>query len=438
MTIPKKWRSRSLIATGLLAAVVSTALVAANSGEAAEQGARGHSSPEWVGTWATSVTRGNSSGSTFTGLNNQSVRMIVHTSVGGNKIRIRLTNIHGEKTVDIGRATVAKPNTTTTALSDIDATTLKDLSFNGSPTATIHQGGELLSDPVDMRLGNDQDLVVSVYFPTPTGLTTFHSTTRQSNFVGVGDLATAPGGEGYTTERTCCWFFLSSVDVLRSDSAGSVGVFGDSMADGNGSTFNGNMRWPDQLADRLFAVKHGDIPGVLNLGLAGSRLNHEGQEPGDGGFPGFFELGANALSRMNEDVFSETDMHTVIVDLGINDIWMTNDPADKIIASLRQINQQARQRGLQVIMGTLGPFNGLAVPGAVWTAEKEATRNAVNQYLREHRYEFDAVVDFDKILRDPADPTKIKAEFDSGDHIHPNDLGNKAMAAAIPLDLVVR
>jgi len=228
------------------------------------------------------------------------------------------------------------------------------------------------------------------------------------------------------------------VDVLRSNPNGTVGVFGDSIADGNGATFNGNMRWPDQLADRLFKVRHDDIPGVLNFGLAGSRLNHEGQEPGDGGFPGFYELGANALSRMNEDVFSETGLHTIVVDLGINDIWMSNEPADKIIASLRQVNQQARQRGIQVIMGTLGPFNGLAVPGAVWTAEKEATRNAVNNYIREHRHEFDAVVDFDKILRDPADPTKLKAEFDVGDHIHPNDAGLKAMADAIPLNLIVR
>jgi lysophospholipase L1-like esterase len=435
--MPKKWRSRSLIATGLLAAVTSTVLVA-TTGEAAGQGERGHKSPEWVGTWGASVTRGNASGSTFVGLNNQSVRMIVHTSVGGGKIRVRLTNLHGEKAVDVGRATVAKPNTTTPALSDIDAATTRELRFNGSPTAVINQGAELLSDPIDMRLTDDQDLVVSVFFPTATGLTTFHSTTRQNNYVGVGDLAAAPGGEGYTTERTCCWFFLSGVDVLRQDSGGTVGVFGDSMADGNGSTFNGNMRWPNQLTDRLLKVRNGDVPGVLNFGLAGSRLNHEGPEPGDGGFPGFPELGTNALSRMNEDVFSETGLHTVVVELGINDIWMTNDPADRIIASLRQINQQARQRGLQVIMGTLAPFNGLVISAPVWTAEKEATRNAVNTYIREHRNEFDAVVDFDKILRDPADPTKLKAEFDSGDHIHPNDAGNKAMAEGIPLSLIVR
>jgi lysophospholipase L1-like esterase len=280
---------------------------------------------------------------------------------------------------------------------------------------------------------------VSVYFPTPTGLTTFHSTSLQSNFVGAGDLATAAGGEGYTTERTCCWFFLSGVDVLRPDSNGSVGVLGDSLADGNGTTFNGNMRWPDQLTDRLLNVRHGDIPGVLNLGLAGSRLNREGSEPGDGGFPGSFGLGTNSLARLDEDVFSETGLHSVVVDVGINDIWMNAEPADKIIASLRQINQQARERGIRVIIGTLGPFNGFATAaGGVWTAEKEAIRNAVNTYLREHRHEFDAVVDFDRILSDPGDPSKLKAQFDSGDHIHPNDAGAKAMAAAIPLNLIVR
>ena len=437
MTIPKGWRVRSLIATGLLGAVVSTVLVA-SSGEAAEQGGRGHTSPEWTGTWAASVTRGNLAGATATPLNNQTARMIVHTSVGGSKIRIRLSNLHGDKAVEVGRATVARPNTTTPAQSDIDVASTRDLRFNGSPTATINRGAELLSDPIDVRVADDQDLVVSVFFPTSTGLLTVHQTARQTNFVGAGDLAATADGAGYTTELPCCWFLLSGVDVLRGDSGGTVGVFGDSVADGNGSTLDANTRWPDQLADRLFKARSGDIPGVLNFGLAGSRLNHEGQETGDGGFPGNFALGTNALSRLNDDVFSETGLHTVVVDLGINDIWMNNEPADKIIASLRQINQQLRERGIQVIMGTLGPFNGFTVATGVWTAEKEANRNAVNTYLREHRSEFDAVVDFDKILSDPADPTKVKAEFDAGDHIHPNDAGAKAMAAAIPLNLIVR
>ncbi len=345
MTIPKGWRSRSLIATGLLGAVVSTALVA-GSGEAAEQGGRGHASPEWVGSWAASVTRGNLAGATATPLNNQTTRMIVHTSVGGSKIRIRLSNLHGDQAVEVGRATVARPNTATPAKSDIDAASTRELRFNGSPTATINRGAELLSDPIDVRLADDQDLVVSVFYPTSTGLLTVHQTARQTNFIGAGDLAAAADGGGFTTELACCWFLLSGVDVLRGDAGGTVGVFGDSIADGNGATLDANTRWPDQLADRMFKVHHGDIPGVLNFGLAGSRLNHEGQETGDGGFPGNFALGTNALSRLNEDVFSETGLHTLIVDLGINDIWMKNEPADKIIASLRQINQQVRERGI--------------------------------------------------------------------------------------------
>lgn len=439
MNNPKKGRSRSLIAMGLLTAVASTMLVAgAGAGEAIE---KRHDSPrEWVGSWATAVTRGNSSGGSFTGLDNQSVRMIVHGSVGGSKLRVRLTNLYGEQTVTVGRATVAKPNTATPELSDVKPSTIRELTFGGSTTFDMHKGAELLSDPVSLPVGNDEDLVVSVYFPTPTGLTTFHSTTRQNNFIGAGDLAADPGGAGYTTQRTCCWFFLSGVDVLRDKSSGSVIVFGDSLADGHGNTFNANTRWPDQLFDRMQnKLRQKDLPGVLNISRGGARLNHEGIEPGDGGFPGFHELGDNAFSRLDEDIFSETGAHTVIMDLGINDIWMNNDSADSIIASLRQINQQIKQRGYTVMVGTLGPFEGLNGGTAlVWTPEKEATRQAVNHYLRTHRHEFDAVVDFDKVLRDPANPTKIKPAYNSGDHIHPNDLGAKAMADAIPLHVIGR
>ncbi|MFL6119896.1 GDSL-type esterase/lipase family protein [Actinophytocola sp.] len=436
MNNPRKWRS--LIAAGLLAAVTSTVLVA-STGEATPQGRHG-SSPDWVGSWAAAVTRGNLSGSTFVGLNNQSVRMIVHGSVGGSKVRIRLTNLHGEQAVTVGHATVAKPDTTTPALSDVDGSTIHQLTFGGATSFVMPKGAELLSDPVDLPVGNDQDLVVSVFFPVSTGLTTFHSTTRQNNYVGPGDLASDPGGAGYTTQRTCCWFFLSGVDVLRKDAAGSVIVFGDSLADGHGTTFNANLRWPDQLFDRLQRkVPQRELPGVLNISRGGARLTHEAIEPGDGGFTGFPELGDNAFSRLNEDVFSETGAHAVIMDLGINDIWMNDDSPQTIIAAIRQLNQQIRQRGYTVIVGTLGPFNGLNGGTAlVWTPEKEATRNAVNDYLRTHRREFDAVVDFDKIVRDPADHTKLKPEYDGGDHIHPNDAGSKAMAEAIPLNLIVR
>jgi len=434
----KPRRRRLLIALGLLLAAVASTVIVANSGAASEQ--QRHGQRDWVGSWAAAVTRGNLSGSTFVGMNNQSVRMIVHGSVGGDKIRIRLTNLHGEQAVTIGHATVAKPNTATPALSDIDPATTQQLTFGGATSFVMRKGAEVLSDPIDMRVGNDQDLVVSVFFPTPTGLTTFHTTTRQNNYVGPGDLVNDPGGAGYTTERTCCWFFLSGVDVLRDDAAGSVIVFGDSLADGLGTTFNANLRWPDQLFDRLQrSVRPWNLPGVLNLSRGGARLDHEALDPSEGGFVGFPALGDNAFSRLNEDVFSQTGTHAVIVDLGINDLWMNSDSADTIIAALRQLNQQIKERGYTVLMGTLGPFEGLSGGTApVWSPEKEATRQAVNKYLRQHCGEFGGVVDFDKVLADPASPTKIKPEFDAGDHIHPNDAGSKAMADAIPLNLIVR
>jgi lysophospholipase L1-like esterase len=442
MNISRKWRSRSLIATGLAAAVTATVLVAgAGTGAAAGGGGRHDSQREWVGSWAAGVTRGNLTGGSSVGFTDQSVRMIVHGSVGGSKVRIRLSNVYGEKSVEVGKATVAKPNLATPELNDIDPATVRQLTFGGSPTFVMPKGAELLSDPVNLRVSDDQDLVVSVYFPTPTGLTTFHSTSRQNSWSGNGDLSAATAGTGYTVTRVCCWFFLSGVDVLREDAAGAVIVFGDSLGDGNGIALNSNLRWPDQLSDRLQRkVRDRDVPGVLNVSRAGARLSHEGLEPGDGGFAGFPELGDNAYSRLDEDIFSETAAHAVIMDLGINDIWMNNDSADTIIAALRQLNQQIKQRGYTVLVGTLGPFEGLMGGDGttVWSPEKEATRQAVNTYLRTHSNEFDAVVDFDKVLRDPGAPTKLRPEFDSGDHIHPNGAGNKAMADAVPLNKIIR
>ncbi|MEV0330930.1 SGNH/GDSL hydrolase family protein [Micromonospora echinospora] len=421
-------------ATALL--VTGTPAVVASAGPSAEVNRNDRSRDVWAGTWATAVTRGNSVGLTNTGLNNQSVRMVVHTTVGGDRLRIRLSNIFGEQAVKLGRATVAKPNTSTpNDLSDIDTGTLRELTFGGSATATMNRGGELLSDPVDLPVGEQQDLVVTLHFPTSTGPVTFHGQSRQTTYIGATDLTGAAGGTGFTIRPDCCWFFLSGVDVERRKSPGAVVVLGDSIGDGNASTVNANKRWPDFLADRLIDTRSEvRTPGVLNASLAGNRLNHEGTEPGAGGFPGYHELGPNAVARLNEDVFAQTGVRTVVTHLGINDIWMSGDSAESIIASLRQINQQVKQRGLTSLVATLTPYEGHGAVG-VWTPEKEATRQAVNAYLRGST-EFDGVLDFDKVLRDPAQPSRLLPAYDSGDHIHPNDLGNKAMADAVNLRLL--
>jgi lysophospholipase L1-like esterase len=418
----------------LLSGAGSSALASAPKSAAAQHSSSEHS--RWANTWMAAVTHGDATGSTNAGLNDQSVRLIIHTTVGGSQVRIRLTNQHGDQAVTVGHATVAKPDLSTASQSDIKASTLHELSFNGQSSAVMKKGATLLSDPVNMSVDSQQNLVVSVYFPVPTGPTTFHSTTQQTNFVGPTDLADQVSGVGYTTTRTCCWFFLSGVDVTRSDSTGPVVVFGDSLGDSNGSTLDANTRWPNLLFARLASAEGKDAPAVLNASLAGNRLNHEGSEPGAGGFPGFNELGTNALARLDDDIFAETNPRTVITDLGINDIWMSDDSADAIIATLRQLNQQIKQHGLRSLVATLAPFQGLAGDG-VWTPEKEATRQAVNDYLR-HSSEFDGVIDFDKVLRDPANPAQLRPTLDSGDHIHPNDAGNQAMANAVPLHLLDR
>ncbi|MGW3890696.1 SGNH/GDSL hydrolase family protein [Micromonospora chokoriensis] len=432
MSTPKRWHvvaaAAALLVTGTPAVVAS----AGPSGTAAGRPDR----LEWAGSWATAVTRGNSVGLTNTGLNNQSVRMVVHVSVGGPALRVRLSNLYGEQAVAVGRATVALPNTATADdLSDIDPASLRPLTFTGAASATMNRGAELLSDPLAFPVADDSDLVVTVHFPTPTGPTTFHGQSQQANFIGAGDLTGAAEGSGFTTRPTCCWFFLSGIDVRRKASPGALVVLSDSIGDGNGSTVNANRRWPDLLSDRLLAARpDARTPGVLNLSLAGNRLNHEGTEPGDGNYPGYYQLGPNAAARLNEDVFPQTGVRTVVTHLGINDIWMSNDSPEAIIATLRQINQQVQQRGLTSLVATLTPYEGHGAPG-VWTAQKEATRQAVNTYLRGSR-EFDGLLDFDRVLRDPARPGALLPAYDSGDHIHPNDAGNQALAYAVPLRLL--
>jgi lysophospholipase L1-like esterase len=354
--------------------------------------------------------------------------------VGGDKVRIRFSNIYGDRPIQIGAATVAKANTATPVASDIDTTSLKSLTFNGSPTAVMNKGAELLSDPVNLRVPDLSTLVISVFYPTATGPTTWHASSTQENFFGPGDLTGAADGTLYITTRACCWTFLSGVDVQTEHSDGAIVVLGDSIADGLLSTLNGNNRWPDQLAERLVADHHHDAPGVLNVGMAGNRLLHDSPDPILGAPNGIEQLGVNALARLNEDVFSQTQPKVVITHLGVNDIWMDDAPADQIIAALKQINSQLHERGIRSLGATITPYGGFTTPGG-WTPEREQTRQAVNAWIRT-THDTDGFVDFDKAVRDPADPTITKAGFAGADHIHMTDAGYQAMANAVPLQLV--
>ena len=175
---------------------------------------------------------------------------------------------------------------------------------------------------------------------------------------------------------------------------------------------------------------------MLNLSLAGNRLNHEGTEPGAGGFPGYYELGPNALARLNEDVFPQTGVKTLVTHLGINDIWMSDDSADRIIASLRQINKQAKARGLRSLARHPHPVRGARQPGGVDPGEGRHPAGGEHLAAGPGAAEFDGLLDFDAVLRDPAQPSRLLPAYDAGDHIHPNDAGNQALADAVPLRLL--
>ncbi|BCJ73149.1 SGNH hydrolase [Catellatospora sp. IY07-71] len=407
----------------LLAGVVLAATLALLAGPGG--GATAGNKDAWVGSWSAAPT-GAGAGLSGTGFADQTIRMIVHTSVGGSAARIRLSNTFGTGAVTIGHATLARPDAATPALTDVLPASVAELTFNGAPGITIPKGGQVVSDPLPVAVPELSDLVVSIYLPVPTGPATWHWTARQAAYYGAGDTAAEPTGATLTGTRNS-WFFLTGVDVLSRRSPGAVAVLGDSITDGSQSTLNGNARWTDRLAARLLAGNspHSEV-GVLNQGLAGNTVNHDGTEIG------YAELGVNGLARLQRDVFSQTGVRTLVLVLGINDIQIHGDAPDKIVGGLRQLIAQGRTAGLDVVVSTVTPFEGFSS----WTPEKEQTRLAVNEWLRTHRGEFSGLVDFDELLRDPAAPSKLRAEWDSGDHIHPNDAGYQAMADFVPLWLI--
>ncbi|MET8763208.1 SGNH/GDSL hydrolase family protein [Lentzea sp. NPDC004782] len=364
----------------------------------------------WVGTWATAPS--SAVPGTENGYPNFSIRNIVHISAGGRELRVRLSNAYGRTPVQFGAVTVARaagPDTPTAVPG-----TMRTLTFGGSPSITAPPGADVVSDGVALTVPADSDLLVSVFTPAPGGPVTHHQLTMQNSYFTRDGDHTADESAAAFRERTSVWHYVSGVDVRSSTLRGSVVALGDSITDGANSTWGANLRWPDQLADRVNTRL-----GVLNAGISGNRLLLDGDS-----------AGPNALARLNRDVLTQSGVRTVIVFEGINDIQQTpheTDPA-KIIAALRQIASRSHDRGLRVIGATITPFKGWHS----YTDELEAVRQAVNAFIRAGT-DFDAVVDFDAVIRDPADPQRIRPDYDQGDHLHPGDKGFEAMAKAVRL-----
>lgn len=420
MRIPP--RRQLLLAGVVVVVVVSTVLVAAASGQAGTGRA-----DTWVGTWAMGQTQAQAPPAASKGLfdstkgfDDQTVRMTVHASVGGDSARVRLSNRYGTKALEIGHVTICVP--TRSGSGDAMPGTMHEVQFGGIATASVPMGATLLSDPIPMTVAPDSDLTVSIWLPGTTGPATWHITARSTTWIGKGDHAADISGASMSTKDTS-WYYLTGVDVRNDTADGSVVVLGDSISDGFTATMDADHRWPDRLGARLDGLPAKDhAPGVLDLGTAGAALGHNGAEFG------LFELGPSAAGRLDSDVFGETGARVVILQLSINDIWIYHDGPDTLIGELKQVAAQVHEHGMKIYVCTVSPWQGFRA----WTAALDKTRLAENAWIRAGT-DFDGVIDFDKLLADPENPTRLKPNWDSGDHIHPNDAGYQAMADYVSL-----
>jgi len=441
-------RLRSLLAAGTLA----LASLALPFSAHADQGLW-DASQQWVGTWGTAPAGPPLPAATQT-FTDQTLRLIVHTSIGGKQVRIRVSNELGSTPLRIGAAHIALRQ----AGADIVAGSDRALTFSGATSITVPAGAPVLSDPVDLGVPALGDLAVSLYLPGEVQATTIHGSAFQTNYVSLPGNFTASAT--LPTQRTITsWPFLTEVDV-SAPGAGAIVTLGDSITDGAVTTVDANRRWPDLLALRLQTTRDSASGGagraaaaqagpsaaapalralnsrlgVVNRGIGGDRLLRDpGEQP---------LFGRAALVRFDRDVLATSGLRHLIVLIGINDIGHPGTgtipatdtvTAQDLIAGYRQLIARAHAKGIPVYGATLTPFEGTVFPG-YYTPEKEAVRQAVNNWIRGSD-EFDAVIDFDRAVRDPANPTRMLPTYDSGDHLHPNDLGMQAMANAIPLEL---
>ena len=393
----------------------------------------------WVGTWATAAQPAGPAVQTYA---NQTLRLIVHTSIGGAKLRIVISNAYGEKPLLIGAAHVARR----VGAADVDPASDRVLKFSNQKSATVAPRSILTSDPVDLEAPALADLAVSIFLPESTQVTTVHSLAKQTNYLSAaGDHTADVKFPVAKTMRN--WPFLTGVEVATSSRAAAIVAFGSSLTDGDGTTSDTNHRWPDLLAERLQKAGRTEL-AVLNEGIIGNRLLQDSPAGAAGGRFGRV-LGESGLARYDRDVLAQPGVKYVILGLGINDIAFPGSltppnekiTAEMIIAGYRQLIARAHRHGVKII-GTTNPAfeNSVlslpppAQPITFYTAEKEVVRQQVNDWILRSG-EFDGVVDLDEVLRDPNRRTQINPRFDSGDHLHPNNDGAVAEADAFALKL---
>jgi lysophospholipase L1-like esterase len=374
----------------------------------------------WVGTWTTAPAP-SKAGETF---DNHTLRMNPRVSIGSDAIRVRVSNAYGESKLEVGAASVG----IRAQGSAIVVGSGRELTFSGSRSVTVAAGSLVVSDPVELSVDPLTDLAVSLHLPGRVlpELRITGRYARQVNYLSPpGDFVDSV--ELPVWKITDEWFFLCGVDVLAPSGTGGIVAFGDSLTDANLSTHDAHCRWPDQLARRLVARPGGRSLGVMNQGLGGNRLLHDLR--GDSG-----------LRRFDRDVLAQPGVTHAIVMLGTNDLCNRDGgpdeevTADQLIGGLHQLALRGQARGVEMFGATLIPFaDQTFMPGA-WNPVREGHRIAFNEWIRETDV-LDGVVDFDEALSDPANPTRLHADHDCGDGLHPSDAGYCRMGDSIELDM---
>jgi lysophospholipase L1-like esterase len=413
---------KSSLAVPLVALVVACATPVGPAG-AQEPG-------NWIGTWSASPQPVWAPGFLFPTnipetLRDKTFRQSARISVGGSRVRIVLSNEFGASPVVIGEARVALAGTGAATLEGSD----RAITFGGRTSATIPPGAPIISDPVDLPVQPLASLSISLFLPEETSPNTFHWDALQTSYIADGNQTTA--GNLLTNDTTSARILLSGILVDAPSQKGAVVILGDSISDGAAGTPDTNRRWPDYLAERL-APRN---VAVLNAGISGARLLSD-------------KMGVNALARFDRDVLDQPHVKAVVVLIGINDIsWpgssfeldRQSPTAEALVEAYRQLILRAHLRGIRIVGATLTPFEG-ALDGSpiegYYTQEKDALRQQVNDWIRSSG-EFDAVIDFDALARDPDHPERMLHAFDSGDHLHPGDAGYKTMADAVDIDMLL-